>query len=145
MPIKSILRGIPLLFGSKEVAVELEYPPKSFKTQWPTTLIVSHIHVFMDKFVGAYIFVPLHHFTCGGEDDWCRVKVADVPAMGSHLRKILSVMKMVMVLVMSVVMVLVTKMMMLMVVIALTRGSVNNHVVQFSMLRMHRTLKKKLS
>ena len=137
MPIKSILRGIPLLFGSKEVAVELEYPPKSFKTQWPSTLLVSHIHVFMDKFVGAYIFVPFHHFTCGGEDDWCRVKVADVPAMGSHLRKILSVMKMVMV--------LVTKMMMLVVVIALTRGSVNNHVVQFSMLRMHRTLKKKLS
>ena len=101
--------------------------------------------MFKDKFVGAYIFVPFHHFTCGGEDDWCRVKVADVPAMGSHLRKILSVMKMVMVLVMSVVMVLVTKMMMLMVVIALTRGSVNNHVVQFSMLRMHRTLKKKLS
>ena len=97
----------------------------------------SYIHVFMDKFVGAYIFVPFHHFTCGGEDDWCRVKVADVPAMGSHLRKILSVMKMVMV--------LVTKMMMLVVVIALTRGSVNNHVVQFSMLRMHRTLKKKLS
>ena len=83
----------------------------------------------MDKFVEAYIFVPFHHFTCGGEDDWCWVKVADVPAMGSHLRKILSVMKMVM----------------LVVVIALTRGSVNNHVVQFSMLRMHRTLKKKLS
>ena len=99
----------------------------------------------MDKFVEAYIFVPFHHFTCGGEDDWCWVKVADVPAMGSHLRKILSVIKMVMVLVMSVVMVLVTKMMMLVVVIALTRGSVNNHVVQFSMLRMHRTLKKKLS
>ena len=91
----------------------------------------------MDKFVEAYIFVPFHHFTCGGEDDWCRVKVADVPAMGSHLRKIWSVMKMVMV--------LVTKVMMLLVVIALTRGSVNNHVVQFSMLRMHRTLKKKLS
>ena len=92
----------------------------------------------MDKFVEAYIFVPFHHFTCGGEDDWCWVKVADVPAMGSHLGKILSVMKMVMV--------LVTKMMMMLVfVIALTRGSVNNHVVQFSMLRMHRTLKKKLS
>ena len=88
----------------------------------------------MGKFVEAYIFVPFHHFTCGGEDDWCWVKVADVPAMGSHLRKILSVMKMVMV--------LVTKMMMLVDVIALTRGSVNNHVVQFSMLRMHRTLKK---
>ena len=92
--------------------------------------------MFKDKFVGAYIFVPFHHFTCGGEDDWCRVKVADVPAMGSHLRKILSVMKMVMV--------LVTKTMMLVVVIALTRGSVNNHVVQFSMLRMHRTLSRNL-
>ena len=45
MPIKSILRGIPLLFGSKEVAVELEYPPKSFKTQWPTTFLVSHIYM----------------------------------------------------------------------------------------------------
>ena len=47
MPIKSILRGIPLLFGSKEVAVELEYPPKSLKTQWPSTLLVSHIHIIL--------------------------------------------------------------------------------------------------
>ena len=45
MPIKSILRGTPLLVGSIEVAVELEYPPKSFKTQWPSTL-VSHKHIY---------------------------------------------------------------------------------------------------
>ena len=29
------------------VAVELEYPSKSFKAQWPSTLLVSHIHIHL--------------------------------------------------------------------------------------------------
>ena len=35
------------------------------------------------------IFVAFHHFAGGWEDDWGRVEVADVPAVGSHLGRFL--------------------------------------------------------